>query len=97
MAAEKLPQSAGAAAVAPGDGAVLAIGLLNSAAHHFVRNRVGEQHHQIGAADLFFKIGGHFGKHLGFIAELFADLPVLTFHPLIAANNYNAHGNLLKT
>lgn len=95
MTVEQFPQSAGAAAVAPGDGTVLSGGFLDRTAYHFVGNGIGEQHHQIGAANLFFEISRHFGKNLGLVSELFADLPVLTLHTFITADDDNAHGNLL--
>ena len=85
-------ERAGGGTVAAGNGDTSTVGMLQGAAYHLVRNGVGKQHQQVGAADLLFKIGRHLGKYLCLAAVLLADLFVLAHHAVVAAYNDNAHG-----
>jgi hypothetical protein len=93
--AQNILQRTGAAAMTARHRCGTPSRLLQSTAHHFVRNRTGKEYQQIGTADLFFEIGGHFGKHFGFVPIGLADLPVSALHTLIASDDDYAHRNLL--
>jgi len=68
-------------------------GIIDRASNRFVRDRMREQDHQIGAADPVFHPLSIFTKHLGFASVLFAEIDILPFHALVSANDHYTHIN----
>ena len=78
------------AGLAPGDGDVLPLGGAEDGPQHFVGHGAGEQHQQVGGAQVLHA-PGEFGVALGLAGVLPAELAVPAGHALVAAHNDDAH------
>lgn len=77
--------------MAVGDGDVFLGRFLSGTGDHLVGNGAGEDHHQVGRADLPLEVGGHSGEYLGPVSEIFSEGAVLSLHPFVSADNDDAH------
>ena len=68
--------------------------LVQSILHHFVRDGMREQNHQIRRSDAILHAALELAEHLCLTPVFSADLFISALHTFIAAYNYNAHMHL---
>ena len=78
------------------DDGVLSLQLAHRAVKHLVRHRIGEENHQIRAADLVPQSSPGFGEDLRLTLVVFTQFLIAAFHTFIAAHDHDAHGDLLS-